>query len=101
MATWRANGGEPNVGALLPQWLNTAGFRVIDIRPRVLTISPNDYAWEWPASFIESGLTRLQELGSVTKDWADSVRKEFAESESDPTTICITPLFVEIIARKE
>jgi len=101
MASWRANGGEPNVGALLPSWLNAAGLRVIDIRPRVLTISPNDYAWQWPASFIESGLTRLQELGRVTTDWANSVRKEFAQSEADPTTICITPLFVEIIARKE
>jgi hypothetical protein len=66
-----------------------------------VTISPNDYAWLWPASFIESGLSRLQELGRVTGEWADLVRKEFAESEADPTTICITPLFAEIIARKE
>jgi SAM-dependent methyltransferase len=101
IATWRANGGEPDIGALLPSLLKAAGLRVIDIRPRVLTISPNDYAWLWPASFIESGLSRLIELGRVTREWADSVRKEFAESEGDPTTICITPLFAEIIARKE
>jgi SAM-dependent methyltransferase len=99
IASWRANGGEPDIGALLPSLLKAAGLRVIDIRPRVLTISPNDYAWLWPARFIESGLSRLQELGRVTGEWAESVRKEFAEA--DPTTICITPLFVEIIARKE
>ena len=101
IASWRANGGEPDIGALLPSLLKDAGLRVIDIRPRVVTISPNDYAWQWPASFIESGLSRLQELGRVTGEWADSVRKEFAESEADPTIICITPLFAEIIARKE
>ena len=100
MASWRANGGEPDVGAFLPQWLKAAGFAIIDIRPRILTISPNDYAWQWPASFIEINLERLQELGRVTSDWAESVRKEFAEAEADPTTICITPLFAEIIARK-
>ena len=78
-----------------------AGLHVIDIRPRVLTISPNEYAWQWPASFIESNLARLLELGRVSADWTESVRKEFAEAEADPSTICITPLFVEIIARKE
>jgi SAM-dependent methyltransferase len=101
MASWRVNGGEPNIAASLPTWLKAAGLRVIDIRPRVLTISPNEYAWQWPASFIESNLARLHEIGRVTVDWVESVRKEFAEAETDPSTICITPLFVEIIARKE
>lgn len=101
IAAWRADGGEPDIAAPLLSWLKAAGLRVIDIRTRVLTISPNEYAWHWPASFIESGLTRLQELGRVTADWAESVRREFAEAEAEPTTICITPLFVEIIARKE
>jgi SAM-dependent methyltransferase len=101
MASWRANGGEPDVALFFPPWLKAAGLRMIDIRPRVLTISPDAYAWQWPASFIESNLTRLRELGRVTADWAELVRKEFAEAEADPTTLCITPLFVEIIARKE
>lgn len=101
IASWRARGGEPDVGAFLPELLKAAGMRIVDIRPRVLTISPNDYAWQWPASFVEINLERLHELGRVTADWAESVRKEFAESEADPTTICVTPLFAEIIARKE
>jgi SAM-dependent methyltransferase len=101
VAAWRADGGEPDTAAPLLSWLKPAGLHVIDIRPRVLTISPNEYAWHWPASFIESGLRRLQELGRVKADWADTVRKEFAQAQADPTTICITPLFVEIIARKE
>ena len=101
MASWRANGGEPDVAGCFPPWLKAAGLHVIDIRPRVLTISPNEYAWQWPASFIESNLARLLELGRVSADWTESVRKEFAEAEADPSTICITPLFVEIIARKE
>jgi SAM-dependent methyltransferase len=101
VASWRASGGEPDVALFFPPWLKRAGLRVIDIRPRVLTITPRDYAWNWSASFIESNVARLRELGRVTADWAESVRKEFAEAEADPATICITPLFVEIIARKE
>jgi SAM-dependent methyltransferase len=101
MASWRGNGGEPDVAAFLPPWLEAAGLHVIDIRPRVLTILPKDYAWQWPASFIESNLARLRELGRVTEDWTESVRKEFAEAQADPTTVCITPLFVEIIAGRE
>jgi SAM-dependent methyltransferase len=101
IAAWRADGGEPDIAPPLLSWLPAAGLRVIEIRPRILTISPRDYAWHWPASFIENGLTRLQELGRVTADWAQSVRTEFAEAEADPATICITPLFAEIIARRE
>jgi len=101
MASWRANGGEPDVARFMSPWFSSAGLRVINIRPRVLIISPSDYAWQWPARFIESNLARLLELRRVTADWAESVRKEFTEAEADPSTLCITPLFVEIIARKE
>ncbi len=101
MESWRATGGEPDVASGFPPLLRTAGLRVIDVRPRVLVISPHDYEWQWPASFIEINLTRLRELGRVTSDWTESVRREFAEAEADPTTLMTTPMFLEIIAQRE
>jgi SAM-dependent methyltransferase len=101
MASWRASGGEPDVARALPGLLRDAGLRVIDIRPIVRTVSPRDYAWQWPASFIEINVARLQELGRVTPEWAANVLREFKEAAADGGSWFTTPMFLEIIARKE
>lgn len=101
MASWRASGGEPNVARELPRLLAAAGLRVVEIRPHVRTVSPRDYTWQWPASFIEINLERLQELGRVTPEWAADVLREFKEAEANAGSWFTTPMFLEIIARRE
>jgi len=100
MTSWRAAGGEPNVAIEFPTLLRAAGLEIIEVHPRIVTISPKSYVWQWPASFIEINLARLRELGHATEEWADSVRREFQEAEADPRTLFTTPLFLEIIARR-
>jgi SAM-dependent methyltransferase len=101
VASWKASGGEPDIVLRFPPLLRAAGLRVLEVRPHVRTVSPNDYLWQWPASFIEINLVRLLDLGRVTADWCESVRTEFREAEADPSTLLTTPLFLEIIARRE
>lgn len=100
MASWRAAGGEPNIACELPQLLGEAGFRILEIRPRVRTVSPRDYTWQWPATFIEINLVRMRELGRVTPDWSANVLREFKEIEADPNAWFTTPMFLEIVAEK-
>ena len=100
MGSWRASGGEPNVARELPRLLSEAGFRVLEIRPQVRTVSPRDYTWQWPASFIEINLARLQELGRVTPEWAADLLREFKEAEATNAWFT-TPMFLEIVARRE
>ncbi len=101
MASWRASGGEPNIARRLPQLLADAGLRIIEILPRVRTISARDYIWQWPKSFIEVNVTRLQQLGHVTPDWAAEVLREFRAAEADPDSWFTTPMFLEIVAQKQ
>jgi SAM-dependent methyltransferase len=101
MASWRATGGEPDVALMFPPLLRAAGLRLMDVRPHVRVVSPRDYTWQWPASFIEINLERLQELGRVTPQWAENVRREFSEASADPTSLLTTPLFLEIVAEHE
>jgi len=101
MESWRASGGDPNVARTLPGLLRDAGLPVATIRPIVRTVSPRDYMWAWPARFIEINLERLQELGRVTPEWAAEVRREFNVAEADPGSWFTTPMFLEIIARRE
>jgi SAM-dependent methyltransferase len=98
MASWRDQGGEPNVALQLPALLGAAGFSVRTVKPRVFTISPADPMWQWPASFIEVNLARLQTLGRVTPEWAEAVRAEFQQAQADSTTWLTTPLVWEIVA---
>ena len=100
MTSWRAAGGLPNVAVEFPALLHDTGFEIIEAHPRVVTISPKSYVWQWPASFIEINLTRQRDLGHATEEWAESVRRAFKEAESDPRTLFTTPLFLEIIARR-
>jgi len=101
VASWRASGGEPDVVMNFPNFFRKSGLRILEANPRVLTLSPRDYAWQWPASFVEINLARLLELGRVDSDWVETVRREFREAESEPMTLLNTPLFLEIIARRE
>ena len=101
VASWRASGGEPDVVLNFPVFFRKAGLHILEANPRVLTLSPRDYAWQWPASFVEINLARLLELGRVDSAWVETVRREFREAESDPMTLLNTPMFLEIIARRE
>ena len=100
MVSWRASGGEPNVARELPQLLREAGFRVLEIIPRVRTVSQRDYTWQWPKSFIEVNIARQEELGRVTSAQAADVRREFAEVEAESGAWFTTPMFLEIVARR-
>ena len=57
-----------------------------------------DYVWHWPSVFLKVNLDRLLELRRVDTQWAAAVRREFIALESDPGTLMMTPMVMEIIA---
>ena len=101
MESWRANGGEPDIALNLPLWLEELGFQTESLRPIVDVVSPSNYAWQWPKSFIEVGLRRLVELGHLSADRASAISQAFAAREAAPHTLMITPAVLEIIAIRQ
>jgi SAM-dependent methyltransferase len=97
---WKASGGEPDVGLALPKLMSAHGLEVSRVKPHIFPIRPNDFMWQWPATFIESSLDRFVELGSIDKAFAAAVRKEFKEASDDPASLMLTPLVLEVTARK-
>jgi SAM-dependent methyltransferase len=101
MQSWRDTGGEPDIGLQLPRLLSESGFALRSIRPHVFAIRPGDEMWHWPATFIESGPARLQEIGYLDATFVAELRSEFTAAEKDENTVMLTPLVVEVIAARK
>jgi SAM-dependent methyltransferase len=99
-ASWSAAGGKADVGLDLPPYLAQNGFAVRSALPRVYCVGPSDHMWQWPASFVGIGLARLQELGRIDAAFADKVKQEVDQAGTNPDSLLITPLVLEIVAEK-
>jgi len=98
MRSWRESGGEPDVGLDLPRWLAESGFEIRSLLPIVDVIRPSDFAWQWPRSFHDVGVERLRNLGRLSEAQAATIRQAFADLESTPNALMVTPVVLEIIA---
>jgi len=96
--SWRADGGEPDIGLDLAAWLPEDGFELRSWRPIVEVVPPSSYVWQWPHTFIQVGLDRMVELGRLTAERSGQIAAAFARVESLPNTLMITPGVLELIA---
>jgi SAM-dependent methyltransferase len=100
MATWRESGGHPDGALELSTLLAEAGFIVRFAKPHIFCLAPGDYMWQWPATFIETYLARLIEIGRIEHTFAEQVRSALRNAEKNPNARMLTPLVLEIIAEK-
>lgn len=98
--TWRASGGEPNIGQTLPSLLIANGFRLLEMRPIVFEMRPKDYVWNWPKAFIANQAPRAVEAGTLSPEAYDLLQSEMTASESDPNAYMISPIVLELIAER-
>lgn len=100
MANWRASGGEPDIARHLPAWLTEMGLKLESFKPYVDVVSKDDNVWRWPIGFFDIHIDRLLELNRITPQVAKDMRDEFARVSAQPGTLMVTPLVLEIVARK-
>lgn len=100
MESWRADGGEPDIGLELPRWLGELGFELRELRPLIDIAPPSSYLWQWPKSFIEVGVRRLVDLGHLTAERARAISAAHAAAETAPHTLMMMPAVLEIIAER-
>ena len=98
MTSWRASGGEPDIGLDLPIWLGELGFEIRAIRPIVEVASPSSYLWEWPKTFLAVNIPRQVELGTLSAGTGEAIASAFARIETTPNAFVVTPSVLEIIA---
>jgi SAM-dependent methyltransferase len=98
MESWRADGGEPDIGRQLPQWLEELQFEIKSLNPIVDVIPKTNYVWQWPAAFLDVGIKRLVDIKRLTPERGSAIREAFATREAEPHALMITPVVLEIIA---
>ena len=97
-STWRASGGEPNVGLELQSWLHEDGF---DIRSSEIVTHVTDrdsYVWQWANAFLTTAPQRMVSQGHMTEAEASAIAREHAALEANPHAVLMTPSVLEIIA---
>jgi SAM-dependent methyltransferase len=99
MASWRARGGEPNVGLDLVPWLESMGLEIRSTRTITDVVTRSSHRWHWPAAFALSGLERLIELGDVTPAAGERMRARIQALRTDDAWM-VTPGVIEVIARR-
>jgi SAM-dependent methyltransferase len=98
MRSWRDAGGEPDVGLHLPDWLEAEGLEIVGLRPLIQIAGRSDFVWQWPAAFMATNAARLNELGYIEQ--AEAGQLATALDRAPPTARMVTPLVLEVIARR-
>ena len=100
MASWRDNGGEPDIALSLPRWLEELGFELRSARPIIDVVQPDHPKWPWLATFVEVARSRLVDLGHLSPSRSESIWRAFLALQATPGARMITPAVLEIVAAR-
>jgi SAM-dependent methyltransferase len=100
MASWRDNGGEPDIALSLPQWLEELGFELLRTRPVIDVVQPEQRSWSWLTSFVKVGRRRLVDLGYLSPSRSESIWQSFLAFQATPGARMITPGVLELVAAR-
>ena len=86
--------GTPPVIVIHGAWLAAFQLQSLDV------VTPKDFAWQWPASFMDTGLTRLLDLGAIERNRETAFRQALDAVANTANMRMVTPGLLEVIARK-
>lgn len=99
-ASWRHFGGDPDIARRFPGLFRALGWEMRAMQPLIHAASPGDWLWTWPATWLSQAPDRLVELGFLDAADATGFRDFLARRDADPTSLLMTPMVLETIARK-
>lgn len=93
-------GANINSALVLPNLLEQAGFELIALNPIVDVVAPDNYVWEWPVAFARGFRDKLVNDGLLSSADADAAMAALDRAETDGGVRMVTPIVLEIIARR-
>ena len=98
--SWRADGGNPDVGLEIPRWLREMGCEITWMRTVTELIRPADPLWQWASTFIRTGRHQVVKRGFLSEAESNAVVAALKESEAAPESVMVTPGVVQLVARR-
>ncbi|HEY1963250.1 MAG TPA: methyltransferase domain-containing protein [Rhizomicrobium sp.] len=98
--SWRAAGGEPDIGLALPRLLAENRLAIEFVRPVVFTPRPREFAWHWPAAFARGYAATMVQQDRIAPADAAAIDEILSRYEGDPNAFMVTPGVLQIVARK-
>lgn len=98
--SWRASGGDPEVGMRLPEILRRSGLEVEDVRPVVRMVRKGESLWQWPTSFFRNFVPKLVASGYLSAADGASWPREWAALTANPDLLLVSPPMIGVVARK-
>ena len=97
---WRRRGGDPEVGARVPEMMIKAGLEIRSVRSISRVGRAGTALWHWPTTFFANFLPVLVEAGVFTAEEKETFEQEWAKRSTDPAAYFSTPPMVEVAAVK-
>ncbi|MBL7716013.1 MAG: methyltransferase domain-containing protein [Bdellovibrionales bacterium] len=98
--SWRARGGDPDVGQGLPKLLEQTGFRVRHLRAVSRIARPTSKLWKWPDTFYASFVPELVKTGFLDQKSADTFFVQWKKASRESSSFFYAPSVMNIIAEK-
>jgi ubiquinone/menaquinone biosynthesis C-methylase UbiE len=93
-------GASVDAAVVLPSLLEQEGFDIVTLNPIVDVVGPENYVWQWPLSFARGYRDKLVADGVISASRADEALAQLARAETAPGIRMVTPVVLEIIARR-
>lgn len=99
-ASWRAVGGDPQIGVRLPGMLQAAGLRVLRMEVVRRTATPRDPLWGWPTSFFPLFVPKLVAGGFLDAAAAADFLTEWQRAARAPGARFVAPPMLQLVAER-
>jgi len=100
-ASWRSQGGDPDIMGRLPAMFARHGFAVESIECNQRVARPNATIWHWPDSFWAIFVPRLAEMGFITQADQQAFGMAWSEASADPDCFMQLPPVFDLVAVKK
>ncbi len=100
ISRWKNTGSTANAAPLVLSALQKHGFEILETTPRIFCCGPGDPHWTWVTAYMKINTARNLSDGLITSDWAHGFLNMLERCETLGTPRMLTPMVLEIIARK-
>ena len=100
ISDWTKSGSKADAAPLVLEALGKHGFEIIETRPRIFCCKPGDPFWRWVTDYMRVNTARNLADGVIDQAWATEFLAMLDRAEKSGEPRMMTPMLLEIIARR-